>query len=240
MLDNTFKKNTTPAHGDNDNGVTNGHGGNGASKPLPIKGALPPADTENVDIFRLLDELEELPEKAKHLPLRTLIGFDQDQFYYLVLKIRANLPDDMKKAQRVARDSERIVDEARDVATQQLESGRMEAGRIQEEARAEAKQVTDRAQAQSQKIIQEARQQAEKMLEEAQKESARLIDKTEVHQMATAQAREIIQHAEVEATDIRKGADAYARDVLATIEGQMTKALTTIQHGRTLLEEARS
>ena len=91
-----------------------------------------PPNNEAVDIFRLLDQLEDLPEKARHLPFKTLVGFDQEQFYYLVLKVRANLPDDMKKAQRVARDSERIVDQARDTATEQLESSRVEAARVLE------------------------------------------------------------------------------------------------------------
>jgi hypothetical protein len=177
-----------------------------------------PPDNESVDVFRLLDQLEELPERAKHVWPNMLIGFDNEQFYYLVLKIRANLPDDMKKAHRVARDSERIVDEARDAAVHQLESGRVEAGRVLEEARSEA-----------QRIIEQARQQA-----------AQMIDHSEVSRMATAQAHEIIRSAETEASEIRKGADEYARDILSNLEAVMGKAIVTVQRGRETLEKARA
>jgi hypothetical protein len=177
-----------------------------------------PATPENVDIFRLLDQLEELPEKAKHIRfLRTMIGFDEEQFYMLLLKIRANMPEDLKRAQRLARDTERIADEARDAAAQQVESGRAEAARIIAEAKAEAE-----------RILAESRQQAAKMVEQS-----------EVYRMASAQAQEIIRRAEIEAAEIRKGADEYARDVLANMEMIMGKALVTVQHGRQTLERSR-
>lgn len=209
--------NLTAKENGKNNGSSNGSGKAGDRKSLPLTGSYSPPEVENVDIFRLLDQLEELPEKAKHLWPNMLVGFDHEQFYYLVLKIRANLPEDLKKAQRVARDSERIVDEARDVAVQQLESGRVEAGKVMEESRDEAN-----------RLIEQARQQA-----------ASLIDKSEVVRMATAQAHEILRRAETEASEIRKGADDYARDVLTNLEGVMGKAIITVQRGRETLEKAR-
>jgi hypothetical protein len=218
VLDNASKKNSSPKNGAQ-SGNGNGHtGDSGASgRPLPLKGSYTPPDVENVDIFRLLDQLEELPEKAKHLPFNTLVGFDHEQFYYLVLKVRANLPEDMKKAQRVARDSERIVDEARDVATHQLESGRVEAGKLLEESKGEANRI----------------------IEQARVQAASMIDNSEVNKMATVQAHEIIRSAETEASEIRKGADEYAKDVLLNLEAVMNKAIATVQRGRETLDKAR-
>src|SRR5207253_6188139 len=134
--------------------------GQAVTRSLPLKGNYSPVENETVDVFRLLDQLEELPERAKHLPFNTLVGFDNEQFYYLVLKIRANLPDDMKKAQRVARDSERIVDEARDAAVQQLDAGRIEASKLIDEATAETKRIFEDARTESNRIVEDARQQA--------------------------------------------------------------------------------
>jgi len=190
---------------------------NGGGKQLPLKGSYSPAETETVDIFRLLDQLEELPERAKHLPMNTLVGFDHEQFYYLVLKIRANLPEDMKKAQRVARETERIVDEARDAAVQKLEDGRQEASKVMENAQAEAV-----------RIVEQARQQAMHM-----------VDHSEVAKMATSQANDLLRRAETESAEIRKGADDYARDVLVNLEGVMSKAIVQVQRGRETLERAR-
>lgn len=210
MLDNASNKNSVPKNGD-PNSIRN-------PQALPFRGSFVPAAPENVDIFRLLDQLEELPEKAKHIRfLKTMIGFDEEQFYMLLLKIRANMPEDLKRAQRLARDTERIADEARDAAAQQLESGRAEAARIIAEARAEAE-----------RILAESRQQA-----------ARMVEQSEVYRMASAQANEIIRRAEIEAAEIRKGADDYARDVLSNMEVIMGKALVTVQHGRETLERSR-
>lgn len=225
MLDNAYDRRSASKakNGTGQNGAAvetegfgNGHGGS-KTKTLPLKGNYGPSDVETVDIFRLLDQLEELPEKATHLPLNTLVGFDHEQFYYLVLKIRANLPDDMKKAQRVARDSDRIVEEARDAAVQQLDAGRAEANKVIDDARAEAA-----------RIVEQARQQASHM-----------VDHTEIAKMATSQAHEILRRAETESSEIRKGADDYARDVLSNLEGVMSKAIVQVQRGREALEKAR-
>jgi predicted TIM-barrel fold metal-dependent hydrolase len=177
-----------------------------------------PADYENVDLFRLLDELEELPERAKHLPFNTLIGFNSEQFYYLVLKIRANLPEDMKKAHRVAKDSERIVDQAKDVAAQQVESSRLHANDMMEQAKREAE-----------RMVTEARAVADKVLSEH-----------EIVQIAQSRAEEIVRAAQQQADETRRGADDYAKDVLTNIEGVMGKAIVTVQRGRDLLSSSRS
>lgn len=176
-----------------------------------------PPDSEPVDIFRLLDELEELPEKARHLPFNTLVRFNKEQFYYLVLKIRANLPEDLKKAHRLARVSERLVETARDEASQHVESGRVEA----------------------EQIVSQAREEAHRILEDARQKAMQMVDRSEIHQMATAQAQEILRRAEVEAADIRRGADEYAREVLAKLEAVMGKAIVTVQRGRETLDQAR-
>lgn len=183
-----------------------------------MKGNYAPAEVERVDVFGLLDKLEELPERARHLPFNTLLNFNQEQFYYLVLKIRANLPREMKQAAKVARDSERIVEQAEDVASERVESGRMAAEQLLDEARAEGERVVATARAQA----------------------AQLVQQSEVHRMATAQAHEIVRNAEVEASEIRKGADDYARDLLANLEGVLGKALTTVKRGRESLDEARA
>jgi len=219
VLENVCKQESASSNGDSVAAV--------AARPAPPRQYVP-QDTEPVNIFDLLNELEELPERAKHLPLNTLVGFDHEQFYYLVLKIRANLPEDLKKAHRVARDTERIVEEAKDAAIQQLESGRTEAARLLEAARAEAG-----------RIVEQARSEAGRIIEQARAQAAHMVDKSEVHEMAVAQAHEIVRRAETEASEIRKGADDYARDVLANIEGVMGKALVTVQRGREMLENSR-
>jgi vacuolar-type H+-ATPase subunit H len=208
VLDNVYDKKSASNNGEAE--------GSERVQTLPLKNSYSPVE-EPVDIVRLLEELEELPEKAKRLPFNTLVGFNQERFYYLVLKIRANLPDDIKRAYRVARESERIVDEARSAALQQLESGRIEAI----------------------KTLEEAKQEAQRILEQARFRANQMVEKSEVYQMAAAQANEMLRRAETEAAEIRKGADEYARDVLSNMEAIMNKTLGTIQRGRETLERSR-
>jgi vacuolar-type H+-ATPase subunit H len=195
-------------------------------RPAAQGDSAPDGDAE--DIFRLLDQLEELPEKAKHLPMNTLVGFDHEQFYYLVLKVRANLPEEMKKAQRIARDADRIIDEAKEAAVQHLEHGRTEANRTLETGRNEAERIVERAKEDGNRLVEQARAHA-----------AAMVEQSEIMQMAKAQAHEILRHAENEAAEIRKGADEYAKDVLVNLEAVIGKAMSTIQRGRESLNQVR-
>lgn len=233
MSENASNKNSGPKNGahiaksaqSHAHAASNGSGG--ASLNRPAKAAYTPVESEAVDIFKLLDQLEELPEKARHLPFKTLMGFDHEQFYYLVLKVRANLPEDMKKAQRVAKDSDRIVEEARDVAVQQLETGRQESARILDSAKGEASRLVDQAKTQAAAVIEHGRA-----------EAAAMVESSEINRMAEAQAHEIIRNAEREAAGIRKGADGYACEVLNNLDAVMDKALAEVRRGKERLEKA--
>ncbi len=210
-------------------------------RSVPARTPYSPADSEGVDVFKLLDQLAEMPEKAKHIRfLKTLVGFDEEQFYMLVLKIRANLPEDMKKAYRVAKDSARILDDARGGANEAVLLAKRDADRMLDAARAEAQRMVDHAAV----------------------EAARRVEQSEIHRMATAQAHDVLKHAETEASEIRKGADDhahdvlkhaateaseirkgaddYARDVLTHLEQVMQNAIGKVQRGREVLEKARS
>lgn len=192
-------------------------GGAGA-RPLPLAGRYQIGDAEQVDVYGILNELLELPDKALRLPMNTLVGFNHERFGHLVLKIRANLPEDMKRARKLTRDSEKIVGAARDSAKAEM----------------------DRARADADRAIAEGKEQAERIIRDAREEAARLVEQSEICRMAEAQARETRHNAEIEASDIRQGADDYARDVLMNIEGVMEKAIGTIRRGREALDRARS
>lgn len=220
MSNNTFdKKSSSNSEEYKGNGHSTDHvveGGNGSSR-LPFKGTYVPNDTESVDVFRLLDQLEELPEKAKNLPFKMLYGFDHEKFYYLVLKIRANLPEDMKKAQKITRESERIVVAAKDKADLEMESVRMQAN----------------------SLIEDAKRDAEYILDQAKKQAGHMLEANELARLANDQASEIIKNAEVEAREIRKGADDYAGDVLNSLDSAVQKVLSGVNKSKEMFEAAR-
>ena len=95
-----------------------------------------------VDILKLLDRLEEQIDGATQLVNRAFF-VNVDEFFVLTNKIRASLPDEVKRASRLANDSERIVGAARDEAARILEQVRAEAAGAVEEARAQAALLVD-------------------------------------------------------------------------------------------------
>ncbi len=95
-----------------------------------------------VDILKLLDRLEEQVESAIHIFNKAMF-VDLDEFFVLTNKIRASLPDEVKRASRLASDGDRIVQAAREDALQIFEHAKAEAAAIVEEARAQAAVLVD-------------------------------------------------------------------------------------------------
>ena len=95
-----------------------------------------------VDILKLLDRLEEQVDGAVCLFNKAMF-VDVDEFFVLINKIRASLPDEVKRASRLASDGDRIVAAARDEAARILEQARAEAAGIIEEARAQVALLID-------------------------------------------------------------------------------------------------
>ncbi len=212
---------------------------------------------EGVDILKLLTELEDLVERSPKM-MGALLRFDEDKFHMTIMKIRANLPEEMKRASKLARDSERIVEETRDnadrvvsearrAALQELERGRAEATHLKEDAREEARRQNAEAQAEANRVRQnadaearqklaEAQRNAAELIAEAQAQAAQLVADDQIVQQAMVQAQEWKQRAEQEADAVRRGSDDYARDVLTNLENVLGKTVTQIQRGRDMLE----
>jgi cell division septum initiation protein DivIVA len=90
----------------------------------------------------MLDQLEEMVENAPHLS-KWAFGVDIERVIVLTNKIRASLPEDVKKATRIAGESERLLGAAREEASMVVEDARREATRIVEEARRQQQGLVD-------------------------------------------------------------------------------------------------
>jgi vacuolar-type H+-ATPase subunit H len=95
-----------------------------------------------VDVLKMLDKLEELVEGALHLFNKAWF-VDLDEFFVLTNRIRASLPDEVKRASRVANDSDRIVGGAREEAARMIERAREESDKIIENAKSQAEKNVD-------------------------------------------------------------------------------------------------
>jgi len=210
-----------------------------------------------MDIIKLLNELEQLIDEQK-----TVMGlawnFHPEDYHDITNKIRASLPEDVKKASRVTAESDKIVDGARETAEQTLEDATTEADEIIREARINAERHLREAEAEvnkmslsaetlSKKTVEEARVRAEKMLAEAHQSMEKkvadashqaeiMLSQSELVRLATAQAREIVASAEQDSSALRLGADQYAHGVMTDLEKQVGELMATIQRGRMKLD----
>ncbi len=200
-----------------------------------------------MDTYKLLNELESLLENSKPFFNNTL-HLDREVALDLTSKAKAALPDDMKRADRVTRESEQIVDNARERAENTLDSAAADADKIMREARATAERLLRDAEAQANKltlgaeakakqVLEESRLKSEKMLTDAHQKSEKMVNQSEVVRIATVQARELIASAEREIYDLRRDADEYAHGVLIDLERNIGDLMGTIQRGRIQLDK---
>lgn len=213
-----------------------------------------------VDIFRQLTELENMVDNCRRIgPM--LLSFPDDQFHMTLMKIRANLPEEMKRASKLARESERIVEESREqagnliedarkAAMQELDNIKAESARQREAAQKETLRLREEGQKEAQRLVEAAEREAkqrqeeiqaacEQMLAEARAKAEQLVSDNDIVQQAQAVAYDTQNRAEEEARAIREGADEYAHDLLSKLETVLGKSLYQVQCGRELLEQGR-
>ncbi|MER3475221.1 MAG: hypothetical protein C4335_14650 [Armatimonadota bacterium] len=139
-----------------------------------------------IEILQLLKQLEELVEKTRYIALLKLTyGLDHDEFFVLVNRIRASLPEDVKRASNVTRERERILESAREEANHIIEESRAEASRIVEEARLQAQRLVEQSE-----IVLMAKEQARQIVASAQE------DARQIRRGADEYARDVLNNLE--------------------------------------------
>ena len=104
-----------------------------------------------MDILQLIDRLEELFNDAKALPFTHNVVVDEDRMLELIDQMRISIPEEVKKAQQVVAQRDRVMAQAQE-----------EANRTLDIARQKADQLT-----QKDMIVQEAQRRAEQILAQA-------------------------------------------------------------------------
>ncbi len=165
---------------------------------------------QNTDLLRMIQELhDEIVDKPKYIG-KMAWGINRDDVSIQIAKIRASLPSELKEASARVRESERIVDSAREDASHTLESARREAERI----------------------VEDAGKESERLIEQARIQQERMVSDNEILRLAKAQAEEIRNAADRDALRVRRGADKYAHDVLIQLEGVVGKVMSAVEKGR--------
>ncbi len=263
MLKNSSEKNLQNSGNQGQQaGAGDGHAGSDDQSPPRFVAATAAA----VDILKLLTELEDQIESTSRGPFGTLFRFDEDRFHMTVMKIRASLPEDLKRASRLVREMEVTSVEAREQVERAIADGRQGARAELERARAEAAQTRERAeqaasamQAEAEKAATEAREtaaqealrlrqeteaEAERMIEEARRTGFGMLDSAQAQAENAVSQSEITRAAENRARDILDSADQNARSVRNGADDYARDVLSNLEMalGRALgeIEQGRS
>lgn len=171
-----------------------------------------------MDILRLLDQLHELTVDNVGGFGPIVWGYNKDEISMQIAKVRASLPNEVKAAAATVRETDRIVETAKEDATMTLDNARKESDRI----------------------VAEARQEAERLLEQARLQQQQMVGESEILKLSKAQSEEIRNSADRDAVSMRRGAEKYAVDVLTQLEGVVGKVATTIERGKREMERPES
>ena len=99
-------------------------------------------------VFELLEEIEEIVDTASNMPLTGKIMVDPDELLEIVKEIRTELPQEMKHAQWLEGEQDRIEREAKENYEMIIEDARSQA-----EALVDTDEITSRAKSRAEDIL---------------------------------------------------------------------------------------
>lgn len=109
-----------------------------------------------MDILQLIDRLEELFNDAKAVPFTHNVVVDEDKMLELIDQMRIAIPEEVKKAQQVVAQRDRVMAQAQEEANRTLQIARDKAdGLVQKDM------IAQEAQRRADQILAQARAEAE-------------------------------------------------------------------------------
>lgn len=133
-------------------------------------------------LMELVDELEQLIQTASSIPLTGKTVVEKEEVLEIIRDIKAELPSEIKEAQKISTDREQIIRGAHE-----------EADRIMAAARAHAEEMI-----REDELVLKANERAEEILSSAQRES------TQIREGARDYADELLERTQTNLTEIIK------------------------------------
>ena len=109
-----------------------------------------------MDILQLIDRLEELFNDAKAVPFTHNVVVDEDRMLELIDQMRIAIPEEVKKAQQIMAQRDRVMAQAQEEANRTLQLARDKADQLTQKD-----MVVQEAQRRADQIINQARGEAE-------------------------------------------------------------------------------
>jgi hypothetical protein len=115
-----------------------------------------------MDILQLIDRLEELFNESKSIPLTRNVMVDEDRMLDIIDQMRIAIPEEVKKAQQLLGQRDRVLAQAQEEANRTLELARQKADQL-----ASKEIVMQEAQRRADQLLMQARADAENVRSEA-------------------------------------------------------------------------
>jgi cell division septum initiation protein DivIVA len=109
-----------------------------------------------MDILHLVDRLEELFNESRPIPFTHNVVVDEDRILEIIDQMRISIPEEVKKAQQVIAQRDRVVAQAQEEANRTVNLAKQKADEV-----ISRDAVSQAAQARAEQIIEQARADAE-------------------------------------------------------------------------------
>jgi vacuolar-type H+-ATPase subunit H len=133
-----------------------------------------------MDILQLIDRLEELFNESKSIPLTRNVMVDEDRMLDIIDQMRIAIPEEVKKAQQLLGQRDRVLAQAQEEANRTLELARQKADQmvtkemVAQEASRRAEQILAQARVEAENIRADADDYAMSSLTQLQDELERI------------------------------------------------------------------
>ena len=137
-----------------------------------------------MDILHLVDRLEELFNESRPIPLTHSVVVDEDRVLEIIDQMRISIPDEVKKAQQVLAQRDRVMAQAQEEANRTLNLAKrrgeesLSRDSIVEAAHERAEQILDQARADAEDMRSEADEYTVETLAALEDELTRLVNQT--------------------------------------------------------------
>lgn len=111
-----------------------------------------------MDVLNLLEKIEDIVEDASKFPLSNKVMIDKEEILEVINEIRLKLPDEINRASWVAKERQRILNEAQNEADELIEKVKEQQKMLVEE-----NEITRNAKQYADQILEEAEIKANEM-----------------------------------------------------------------------------
>ena len=135
-----------------------------------------------MEILKLIDEIEDIIENGSSVPFSSKVMIDADEIYDIISEIRIKLPDEIKQANWIKQERQRILAEAQKEADTIVSEAELrlqeliEEDEITEKAKELAEEITTKAQNNAKEIRLGALEYADNILANTQEDLKKLIE----------------------------------------------------------------